>query len=202
MGRLAESPALADGPAAVTAVVETPYPDQSDESRDEISGERQEATEPAPPALEENESPPDLEVRFHPDGPLYVGDRVSIEVIPAGDTRLSELEDIQVEVRLGEDGEETGMAGFKPFGIGGRTQATLKWIWDTSDLPAGEHTLSFSLEPDGAAWTETVVLLPAGQVPSPEPEGALDAGGKRVLHLSLHLRHRGAPRPGGADRAG
>ena len=100
----------------------------------------------------------------HPDGPLYVGDQVSFEVlIPAatGDQTGS------IEVTF--DGQELGNAGIAPYGIGGRNQATLWWVWNTRDLKPGSYTLTFTRLPDNTTWTETFSLHPADLVPSPEP---------------------------------
>ena len=106
-------------------------------------------------------------VHYHPDGPLFVGDQVSLEVIPMQGQRVK---DRRVEVQVdGADGQELSPGDFKPFGMSGREQATLLWAWDTSGLEAGVHTLSFSIVPGGPTWTETVSLQPASEVPPPEP---------------------------------
>ncbi|HEX7541447.1 MAG TPA: hypothetical protein VF352_04885, partial [Anaerolineales bacterium] len=68
------------------------------------------------------------------------------------------------------DGQELGSAGFAPYGIGGRSQATLWWVWNTRDLKPGSYTLTFIRLPDNITWTETFSLHPADQVPLPEPE--------------------------------
>jgi len=108
-----------------------------------------------------------FEVHLHPDGPLIVGDRVSLEVIaPPG----ADLKGYKVEARLdGAQGAMTGPVEFANFGIGARQQATMLWAWDTSGLEAGPHTLTFSILPDGPAWSETVSLQPQSAVPPPEP---------------------------------
>ena len=108
-----------------------------------------------------------FEVHLHPDGPLIVGDRVSLEVIaPPG----ADLKGYKVEARLdGAQGALTGPVEFANFGIGARQQATMLWAWDTSGLEAGPHTLTFSILPDGPAWSETVSLQPQSAVPPPEP---------------------------------
>jgi hypothetical protein len=126
-----------------------------------------------------------FEVRFHPDGPLYQGDRVSMEVIPTQDAKLFSLKDHLLRVSEEETGKILGEAAFERFGIGGRQQATLTWVWDTTGLAPGEHELVFSLEIADADktdeqdagghkvrpyWTETVILLPFSQVPYPEPQ--------------------------------
>ncbi len=116
--------------------------------------------EPARPTNEQG-----YEVVTHPDGPLYVGDRVSFEVLsPAGES-VGEV----VEASL--DGEALASASFAPFGIGGRDQATFWWAWNTAGLEPGSYTVSFTLG-SGYSWEEEISLRPAGQVPPPEPEAA------------------------------
>jgi hypothetical protein len=106
-------------------------------------------------------------VNFHPDGALYVGDLISLEVISYGE---SSLEDMSVRVQVdGPDGVILPEGEFAPYGIGGRFQATMLWIWDTSELEVGEHSLTLSIAPNGPTWTETVLLLPQEEVPLPEP---------------------------------
>ena len=120
-------------------------------------------------------------MRFHPDGPLFVGDLISMEVIAPKGLNLGKQ-----KVRVTADDPQdslVGSADFGPFGIGGRYQATLFWGWNTSGLTAGEHTLTFSigqpvvgvslaisLPPGGLTWSETVTLLPAEGLPPPEPQ--------------------------------
>jgi hypothetical protein len=113
-----------------------------------------------------------MEVRFHPDGPLYAGDQVSLEVIPDESIPVDGRE---VELWVSESQEKTesrllGKAPFGRYGIGGRTQATFTWIWDTTGLLPGEYDLEFTLLPEGQTWTATTTLLPASLVPSPEPQ--------------------------------
>jgi hypothetical protein len=106
-------------------------------------------------------------VRLHPDGPLYVGDQVSIEVLfpESGD---AEDKNVQIQV-TGIASNDLGSSGFEEHGIGGRVQATFNWVWDTSDLQAGDYKVKFSVQPEGPAWTEAISLLPEIEVPSPEP---------------------------------
>ncbi len=101
----------------------------------------------------------------HPDGPLYVGDQVSFEVLAPAATGGNAG---SVEVTF--DGRELGSADLAPYGIGGRSQATLWWVWDTRDLQPGPYTLTFTRLPDNIPWTETFTLHPADQVPPPEPD--------------------------------
>jgi hypothetical protein len=115
------------------------------------------------PYLERKISP--LTVHYHPDGPLYAGDLVSMEVIAAPDDNLEGFA-VQVET---EDGGLLGPVDFDYYGIGKRLQATLQWTWDTTNLPPENHTLTYSIVPDGPSWTEIVSLQPAEDVPYPEP---------------------------------
>jgi hypothetical protein len=101
----------------------------------------------------------------HPDGPLYIGDQVSLEVItPAG------AGDISGSIQVIFNGQEIGSASFAPYGIGGRSQATLWWVWDTRSLKPGRYNLTFTHLPENLTWTETYSLLLTDQVPLPEPE--------------------------------
>jgi hypothetical protein len=110
----------------------------------------------------------DFQVRYHPDGGLYVGDLVSIEVIaPEG----RDLGGKKLFLYRGDDsGKELGSAEFQPFGIAGRMQATLHWVWNTAGLAPGEHSLLFAINPDGPQWRAQVRLNPAEEVPPPQPQ--------------------------------
>ena len=111
--------------------------------------------------------PAAFEIRLHPDGGLYVGDRVSIEVIAPQKADLGAEYSVQVST---PDGEVLGEAAFAPFGIGGRQQATLEWIWDTAGVEAGAHDLSISILPGDVSWTETVTLLAQDLLGYPESD--------------------------------
>jgi hypothetical protein len=100
----------------------------------------------------------------HPDGPLYVGDQVSFEVLAP-----AQFETAGQHVTVSFNGRELGSAGFAPFGVGGRSEAALWWVWDTRTLKPGSYTLTFATSPAGSAWSETVSLRPSAQVPAPEP---------------------------------
>ena len=104
------------------------------------------------------------QVITHPDGPLYVGDQVSFEVL-AGNAAVGS--DSTVEVKL--DGKTLGDANYGSYGLGGREEAALWWVWDTRDLKAGSYTLTFVSHPDNSTWTESYTLYPASRVPLPEP---------------------------------
>lgn len=103
-------------------------------------------------------------VLYHPDGGLYVGDQVSMEVIsPPG----LELKDAKVQLQVDSPaGPTMGPVDFSAWGIQGREEATLLWAWDTKEEPPGVHSLAFSVQPEGYSWTEQVTLLPASDLPS------------------------------------
>ena len=106
-----------------------------------------------------------FEVLTHPDGLLYAGDRVSFEVLaPPGFS----IQNASVQVHF--KGKTLGSTGFISYGLGGRNEAILWWVWNTADLKPGAYTLTFTSQPDSVTWTETVRLHPAADVPPPEPE--------------------------------
>ncbi len=107
-------------------------------------------------------------VLFHPDGGLFVGDRVSFEVL-APETQGANTHPQQVEVEAPQ-GKRLGSAGFGVYGLGERTEAMMVWAWDTRGLAAGQYPLTFTIQPGGETWTETVTLLPQSALPWPEPQ--------------------------------
>lgn len=112
-----------------------------------------------------------FQLRWHPDGPLFAGDRLSLEVIaPAGEELSGKSLQVQVRTLAGE--QSIGMADFAPYGLGGRLQATLWWFWDTSGLAARPYELTFTVLPEGQTWQETVTLLPAADLPVVEREAS------------------------------
>lgn len=111
---------------------------------------------------------PGFTVRFHPDGQLYVGDQISLEVITPPDANLSGRR-VQVQID-GPNGNTLGPVDFGAYGLAGRSQATLLWAWNTNGLEAGSHSLTFSIVPGGPVWNETVSLAPQSAVPPPEPQ--------------------------------
>ncbi len=116
---------------------------------------------PAAPA----QKPGEPVVITHPDGPLYVGDQVSFEVLaPSSHTGR----DGNVEVKF--KGESLGSTTYSGFGLGGRSEAALWWVWDTSKLKPGAYMLTFSDSSDQLTWDKTVTLQPASEVPPPEPQ--------------------------------
>jgi hypothetical protein len=106
-------------------------------------------------------------VRYHPDHALYVGDQVSWEVI------APDVVDVSGQaVTVWVDGQPVGPFGpleFGPFGIQGRMQSTFTWVWDTTGLDSGPYTLTYSVEPSGYQWEETIFLHPQAALPQPEP---------------------------------
>jgi hypothetical protein len=110
-----------------------------------------------------------VKVISHPDGPLYVGDQVSFEVLSpnvTGETTGS------ITVMFGDT--ELGHGSVTPYGIGERNQATIWWVWDTSNLKPGNYNLTFTSMPENMSWSEIYSLRPADQVPLPEPEAHWD----------------------------
>jgi hypothetical protein len=120
-----------------------------------------------------------MDVITHPDGALFIGDRVSFEVLTPATTKKQTG---SVEVKF--DGKSLGSADFAPFGIGGREEAALWWVWDTSSLNPGRYTLTFTRLSDQFTWDETVALHPVAQVPLPEPDAhwAMAATTCCILH--------------------
>lgn len=109
-----------------------------------------------------------FEVRTHPDGALFAGDLVSFEVI--GPEEM-DLDGQEASISI-DGGAAIGAAGFGGFGIGGRRQATLQWIWDTDGLEAGEYEVGIEILPAGLRFTRTITLLPAALHTFPEPGAA------------------------------
>lgn len=116
---------------------------------------------PALPAkhLDDSGPPPGYRVFWLPDDALYAGDRVSFITLPPADQPAPET------LSLLLPGDALHSAGFNRFGIGGAQRAVLRWVWDTSALPPGKYPLTFSLQPDGTAWTQWVTLRPAAELP-------------------------------------
>lgn len=108
--------------------------------------------------------------RYHPDGGLYVGDRISIEVMAPNGYNAPENAEVEIQYNDMVLGKET----FQSFGLAGRRQATFYWVWDTKGLAAGPHALSFSILPGGPRWVETIQLQPFNQLPPPEPDAHWD----------------------------
>ena len=125
-----------------------------------------------PETIEGSPTTPVYSVSLHPDGGLYVGDQISLEVVPPSGLALEKEQkaQVQVETLTGNNPEITplGEATFNPSGITGRLQATLLWAWDTHDLEAGAYALTYSILPQGPTWTQEVTLQPASSRPSLE----------------------------------
>jgi hypothetical protein len=112
----------------------------------------------------------DFRVHLHPDGDLYVGDRVSLEIFLEDE---SLLDTGRYTVQVQDDrGNRIGRGEFGRFGIGKRRQATLLWAWNTSQLEPGPHTLTFSISPNGPVWHQQVSLLPRSELPLQEANAA------------------------------
>ena len=122
---------------------------------------------PTPLPLNEPKESAPVTVRIHPDDGLYVGDLVSFEVAaPTG------FENGEIEIHLDPpNGPVFGPQPFESFGLSSELQASFYWVWDTSDLEAGDYVLAFQVLGDGPAWEQTVSLFPEDAL----PKYALDA---------------------------
>lgn len=127
------------------------------------------ATPPLPAA-----TAPTWQVILQPQGPWYVGDRLSMEVIPPDPDGPSSR---RVEVFAA--GNSLGSAALAKVGIGERLQATLLWAWDTSLLSAGPYTLTFTVDPLGPTWTQTVTLQAAAVLPAAEVQAHWQSASSR-----------------------
>ncbi len=112
-------------------------------------------------------APDEFLVRTHPDGGLFVGDQISIEVIAPPRYPLDAKYSVTISTM---EGEVLGETDFSPFGIGGRSQATFEWVWDTSDVEPGAHDLSIAIQPGDLEWTYHLDLKPVEKLPAPEPD--------------------------------
>jgi len=103
---------------------------------------------------------PSYTLLTHPDGALYAGDLVSLEVLSP--TAFIPMEK-SISVSLA--GKILDIQRFAAFGVGNRSQVTFYWLWDTHGLQAGSYTLTFTVLPKGQSWEKTVELLPAAERP-------------------------------------
>ncbi len=132
------------------------------------------------PAPADSQAAQDFTVRLHPDGPIYVGDQVSVEVIaPQGDKAQGDSASIQLTSPMTTT---LGQADFSQYGIGGRIQATLMWVWDTRALAPGNYTLAYRVDPDGQQGSITVQLHPAGERPQSESHWATAENDCCIVH--------------------
>ncbi|MGE5223284.1 MAG: hypothetical protein ACM3PY_12660 [Omnitrophica WOR_2 bacterium] len=121
-------------------------------------------------------------VMLHPENGLYVGDQVSFEIIsPPGINTSARKAQVQVDA---PNGPVFGPAGFGVFGLGNRIQATLIWAWNTKGVAPGEHTLTYSVQPGGPTWSQTVNLLPESDVPFPQPDAHWASARTRCCKLN------------------
>ncbi len=108
-----------------------------------------------------------FQVYFHPDGSLYVGDQVSIEVVAPAELQLINQ---AITVTLDSPPRFLASTTFQPFGFESRQQATFYWIWNTHGQPAGQHWLTFSIPSLDWTWKQSVSLLPAEALPKQEQQ--------------------------------
>ena len=101
-----------------------------------------------------------FEVQFHPDGKLYVGDQLSLEVFP---NNQQDLKGKQVSISV--EGKNLATADFSPNGIGQREQATFWWAIDTTGWEPGKKAITFSILPGGSTWDESITIYPENDNP-------------------------------------
>ncbi len=129
------------------------------------------ATQVAPPVTTPAAAPRLLTnggfaVRVHPDGGLYAGDQVSFEILAPENYNPENM-----KVTLSAPGEITlGPYEFGSYGIARRSQATLYWAWDTSNLEAGAYELTFKVQPYNLTWTETINIQPSDALPQQQAQ--------------------------------
>ncbi len=125
-----------------------------------------------PPSATTTQSTPvsGIHVRYHPDGPLSVGDQISLEVIKLDGSHTTG-QSVQVQLEA-PSGPILGSGNFSSFGLGERQQVTLMWVWDTRLSTAGQHRLTFTIQPANLSWVDTITLQPRQAVPPPEPNAA------------------------------
>ena len=139
-------------------------------------------------------------VRFQPGPRLYSGDIVSIEVIAEDAPRG--WQGAPVKLYVDERGATPlGHQSLGRFGLGGRTQATFTWAWDTEGR-VGPQTVIVVVAPVGVdgglpppeqVLTLTVPLLPAEARTRPEA-GALWARAESVCCIFHYLTGTAAER--------
>jgi hypothetical protein len=105
-------------------------------------------------------------VRIHPDGDLFVGDLVSLEVLAPGENYKTST----LWVELPGQDEPLSMEFDSAYGNPGYYHANMFWAWDTSGLQEGLYSLPFEVRSlsSRVAWTQDVVLEPAAEIPSHE----------------------------------
>ncbi len=131
-------------------------------------------------------TPSRFEVRFHPDGGLYVGDLISVEVIAPAEADLHQSSAMLTLPTA--EGPRTLERAFAPQGIGGRMQATFSWVWDTHGLPPGEHQVGVAIPDLRLNWVETVTLKSAAELPPTETQARWALAESRCCRI-LYLTH-------------
>jgi hypothetical protein len=106
------------------------------------------------------------QVILHPDGQLYVGDLVSIDVISGTHRDLSKN---SLQVWL-DDGPQplSDPAAFIYNDSLNTYQVRLQWIWDTKTVNIGEHVLTFKIFPGSESWQVPVSFASPALMPDSE----------------------------------
>jgi hypothetical protein len=97
--------------------------------------------------------PSGFSVRFHPDDELRAGDMVSIEVSATRRGIDFNKQTVIVDWKT----QSLGKAGFGNTG-NGSFNAILQWVWDTKGLSPGIYQLTFTIQPAGITWKQTITL--------------------------------------------
>jgi hypothetical protein len=112
-----------------------------------------------------------LSVRIHPEGPVFIGDQISIEILTPENTTLTLEELTEVQVLIDDPANTVlGPVQFGRDGRTGRLKAALQWAWDTHGLSPGRYTLTFTTSPYELTWSEDVYISDPIEKPQSERE--------------------------------
>lgn len=116
-------------------------------------------------APQRSEAPPiqSFQVNVYPAERQYVGDRISFEVLAPD---RPDRDALQVQLRMGD--RQLGSSGFWPRSLSQLMHAPFPFAWDTSNLEAGEYSVTVSVSPGDLVWQETITLLPDTSLPEAE----------------------------------
>ncbi len=105
-----------------------------------------------------------LTVHLYPDGDLYSGDLVTIQVVAPLTAKLGQQKlTVKISsVSTGLSNEQPIIAILGPISfVQSASQdfiANLQWAWDTRHLPPGAYLMDFSIMPAAITWERSVIL--------------------------------------------